>query len=111
MKTHLVYISLILILLIAAGWGWVNFMGAQMVGRGDVREASYLVSEFTAFCITNDRLPTAGEAASFHTRLTFVEAGDDQYIYKCGLYGRDHFIIERDANDRFQFSVHGDASN
>ena len=110
-KTHLAYISLVLVLLFAACWGWFNAMGAQMVGRGDVREAGYLASEFTAFCLTNDRLPTSDEAASFSTRLTFISASDDRYTYKCGLYGRDHLIIERDDNDRFQFWVHGNASN
>ena len=82
-----------------------------MVSRGDLREASYLVSGFTEFCITNDRLPTTKEAASFHTRLIFVGAEDDRYTYKCGLYARDHFVVERDDNDRFQFWVHGGASD
>ena len=111
MKTHLAYIAIILALLFAACWGWSNFLGEQMVSRGDLREASYLVSEFTEFSITNDRLPTPAEASSFRTRLMFVGAGDDRYTYKCGLYGRDHFIIERDGNDRFQFWVHVGPSN
>ncbi len=110
-KTHLAYISLVLILLFVACWGWFNAFDAQMVGRGDVREASYLASEFTAFCITNDRLPNADEAASFSTRLRFVDVRDGSYTYQCGLHGRDHLILERDKNGRFQFIVHGNASN
>lgn len=86
-------------------------MGARMVGRGDVREASYLASEFTSFCIANDRLPNADEAAGFSTRLSFVDVRDNRYTYKCGLYGSDHLIVERDANQRFQFFVRGNSSN
>ena len=111
MKTHLAYISLVLVLLFVACWGWFNAVGAQMVGRGDVREASYLASEFTSFCIANDRLPTDDEAAGFSTRLKFVNVRDHRYTYQCGLYGRDHLILERDKNGRFQFIVHGNASN
>ena len=111
MKTHLVYISLVLILLFVACWGWFNAFGAQAVGRGNVREASYLASEFTSFCIENDRLPTADEAAVFSTRLCFVNIRDNRYTFRCGLYARDHLILERHKNGSFQLTVHGNASN
>ena len=110
-KTHLVYISLVLILLFVACWGWFNAFGAQAVGRGNVREASYLASEFTSFCIENDRLPTADEAAVFSTRLCFVNIRDNRYTFRCGLYARDHLILERHKNGSFEFTVHGNASN
>ncbi len=105
LKTHVTYLSISLVLLVVACWGWFRFLGAQMVGRGDVREASYLASEFTAFCIQNNRLPTAVEASGFSTRLVFVELRNGQYLYKCGHFARDSLTIERDIHGRFQFWV------
>ncbi len=109
LKTHLAYFATNFVLLVAACWGWFNFLGAQTVARGNVREASYLASGFTAFCIENNRLPTADEASGFSTRLAFVELRDAQYVYKCGIYSRDSLVIERDAKGRFQFRVGGNA--
>lgn len=105
-KTHLIYSLLVLLLLFAACWNWFNTQAAWMVGRQDVREASYLASEFTSFCLTNDRLPNADEAAGFSSRLAFVEVRDAHYTYRFGRHGRDRLILNRDANQRFQFTVH-----
>ena len=84
-----------------------NGLSEQMVARGDVREASYLASDFTAFCLENDRLPTPDEASGFLTRLAFAEVRGGQYVYRCGINARDSLVIERDAQGRFQFMVSG----
>ncbi len=107
MKTHLAYLAVIALFIGVAMWGWVNYFGSQMTARGDVREASYLAVDFADFCRVNHRLPSASEEANFSTRLMFVELRDQQYIYKCGLFGRDSLVVESFNNGALQFRVQG----
>ncbi len=109
MKRHLLCFLVIAILVVVSCWGWFNYLGALMVGRGDVREACYLASAFTDFCRDNHRTPNREEAADLGVRLTFIGMRDGGYVYQCGLYGRDELFIERDGNGRFQFLVSGNS--
>lgn len=109
MKTHLSYLAIIFALLATATYGRASFLSMQVVGRGDVREASYLASDFTRFVIQHDRLPTSDEASGFLSRLSLAEVRGKQYVYKCGLKNCDTLVIERDDSGDLQFIVGGPA--
>jgi hypothetical protein len=69
-------IALIFMLLIAVAiLGWWNFIGTQMVSRGDIREASYHALEFDNFFERNGKGPTAIDIESFSDQ---IETGTDR---------------------------------
>jgi hypothetical protein len=109
MKRKLFCALSIIVLMGAFFWTYFKYTGSLIVARGDIREASYLASDFTAFFIAQNRLPTESEAVAFRTRLKFEKLDGLLYKYRCGYYGRDLLIIERDANGKFQFWVHGES--
>ena len=107
MKRHIPYLVIIGLLAVTTVWGWYNYIGMEMVGRSDVRQACYLTSEIIAFHQKNNRLANESEVADFMTRLHFVETREGKYIYRCGRYARDELAIWQDNSGRFQFTVTG----
>ena len=104
-KTDTAYIITIVILAVIACWGWYSYLCMEMISRGDLKEGCDLASEFTAFCINNERLPDESEASMFATRLHFLRIEDGRYLYECGLYGNDELSIFPVPMGRFQFIV------
>ena len=95
---------------VTATLGWWNFFCAQMVSRGDIREACYLVVAFDKYFEQQGNLPSLEDIEAFPSRLKFLRIEDERYLYSCGLYGRDLLIIQHAGNGKFDFSVNGDGN-
>ena len=97
-------------LTVAAGLGWWNFLNAQIVSRGDTREACYLAVAFDDYFELQGSAPSLKDVESFPTRLRFLRIEDGRYLFACGLYGRDLLIIEHTGNGKFDFLVKGNGN-
>lgn len=97
----------IISLTVEAGLGWWNFLGLQMVSRGDIREACYLAGAFDDYFEQQGALPSATDVESFPSRLRFVRIQDGRYLFACGLYGRDLLAIQHRGQGNFDFFVEG----
>jgi len=88
-----------------AALGWWNFIGTQMVSRGDIREAFYLAVAFDDYFEQKGTVPSATDVEAFPSRLRFLRIDHGRYLYACGLYGRDLLVIHHRGQGDFDFFV------
>jgi len=103
-------VAAFILLVAVAVLGWWNFVAAQMVERGEIREACYLAIAFDQHFEQHGTGPTSNDVKSFPSRLRFLRIEDDRYLFACGLYGRDQLVVEHTGSGRFEFSVIGNGN-